>query len=255
MAPVGIARGVGGAAARQTKTQCRPALTHASWVNIKAGWYDAGVYLRLGPSHLGTMLRSIRWAAYGLIALLVLGWGAAWLRPDLMHGLMGGNGSVTVGGPFALIDTDGKPVTDQTYRGKWMLVYFGYTFCPDVCPTELQAVANALDLLGPDAAKIVPLFITIDPARDTRTAMADYVKLFSPRLIGLTGTEAQIAQVARAYRVYYAKVQPKTQEAYLMDHSSFLYLMGPDGAFRAIFHPGLGGDELAKGLRGKMIAG
>ena len=201
------------------------------------------------------MMRYLRWSAYALLVLLALGWGAAWLRPGLLHGLTGGSGSVTVGGPFALTDQSGHPVTDQTFRGKWMLVYFGYTFCPDVCPTELQAVANALDALGPEATKIAPLFITSDPARDTVQAMAGYVKLFDPRLIGLTGTEAEIARVAREYRVYYAKVQPKDRADYLMDHSSFLYLMGPDGSFRAIFHPGISPQDLANSLRAKMAAG
>lgn len=204
------------------------------------------------------MLRSLRWAAYGLIVVLVIGWGLRWAAPDLFSRLasvVSPPATVTVGGPFTLTDTEGRQVTDRTYRGKWMLVYFGYTFCPDVCPTELQAVANALDALGPEADRIAPLFITIDPARDTQKAMADYVKLFSPRLIGLTGSEADIAKVAREYRVYYAKVQPKNQGDYLMDHSSFLYLMGPDGRFRAIFHPGLSGGELAKGLRAGISAG
>jgi protein SCO1/2 len=201
------------------------------------------------------MIRLIRLSAVILIAILALAWGIAWL-PDLYAALRGaaaGNiGAVSVGGPFSLVDHTGKAVTEQSYRGKWMLVYFGYTFCPDVCPTELQSVASALDLLGPDADKVVPLFITIDPERDTAAALAEYVKLFDTRLVGLTGSEAQIAAVARAYRVYYAKAATKDSGSYLMDHSSFLYLMGPDGGFRALFHQGMTPEELAKGLRARM---
>lgn len=208
------------------------------------------------------MHRTIRLITYGLIGAVALGWAVAWLRPDLLglimqtatSGAAGVSmpGNVSVGGKFALTDTDGKTVTDQTYRGKWMLVYFGYSFCPDVCPTELQVIANALDLLGPDAAKVVPVFITIDPERDTVTALAEYVKLFDTRLVGLTGTEAQIAAVARAYRVYYAKATPKESSTYLMDHSSFIYLMAPDGSFRALYRQGTTPLELANALRARI---
>ena len=208
------------------------------------------------------MLRIIRLTALGLIAAIALGWAVAWLRPDLVgravqtasSGFAGVNisGSVSVGGPFALVDSDGQPVTNETYRGRWMLIYFGYTFCPDVCPTELQVVANALDLLGADAAKVAPIFITVDPARDTVAALAEYVKLFDPRLIGLTGTEAQVTAAARAYRVYYAKATPKDMTTYLMDHSSFIYLMGPDGSFRALYRQGTTPLELANAVRAKM---
>src|SRR6185437_773362 len=133
---------------------------------------------------------------------------------------------LAIGGPFTLVDQSGKRVTQADFRGRWMLVYFGYTFCPDVCPTELQTIAGALDKLGPDAASIAPLFITIDPARDTPAILADYVKLFDNRLIGLTGSAKEIDDVAREYRVYYAKVTQNSGGSYLMDHSSFAYLMG-----------------------------
>jgi protein SCO1/2 len=113
-------------------------------------------------------------------------------------------------------------------------------------------MANALDLLGPDAARIAPLFITVDPERDTVTALGEYVTLFDKRLIGLTGTVEQTTAVARAYRVYYAKVSPKDSTTYLMDHSSFLYLMGPDGSFRSLFRQGMSPDDLAKALRTRL---
>lgn len=201
------------------------------------------------------MLRFIRWFAIGLIVVLGVVTGTVWLRggaEKLASAGLGISGNVEVGGPFTLTDTTGKVVTDATFRGKWMLVYFGYTFCPDVCPTELQAVAASLDQLGPLATKVVPIFITIDPERDTPGAMADYVKLFDDRLIGLTGTNAEIVAVTRAYRVYYAKSVGKDPANYLMDHSSFLYLMGPDGKLRMLLKPGTTGAEIAAAIRAKM---
>jgi len=140
-----------------------------------------------------------------------------------------------IGGPFQLTDHHGNPVTDKTYRGQYLLVYFGYGFCPDVCPTELANIASSMDLLGPKAEKVTPLFITVDPERDTAEFLADYVQSFHPRLIGLTGTPAQIAAVAKAYKVYYAKSRKSAGKDYLMDHTSFVYLMGPDGTFLTMF--------------------
>jgi protein SCO1/2 len=203
------------------------------------------------------MPRRIRWIAYGLVAAALLAWGALWLSHggiDLarLRSAAGIPGGVSVGGPFALTDDHGHAVTDASYRGRWMLVYFGYTFCPDVCPTELQTISAALDKLGPQAAQVVPLFITVDPERDTPAALADYVKLFDDRLIGLTGTPQQIAAVARAYRVYYAKVTPKDSTSYLMDHSSFVYLVGPDGQLRALFRPGQSAQDLADAIHARM---
>jgi len=202
------------------------------------------------------LLRRIRWVLYGAIVACLAASGALWLWTSGMNvaqlGSAGISASVAVGGPFSLVDEHGQPVTDQTYRGRWMLVYFGYTFCPDVCPTELQTIAAALDKLGPQGKTVVPLFITVDPERDTPGALANYVKLFDDRLVGLTGSPEQIASVARAYRVYYAKVTPKDSTTYLMDHSSFIYLMGPDGKLRALFRPGESAQELADGVRARM---
>jgi protein SCO1/2 len=163
-------------------------------------------------------------------------------------------GGVSVGGPFALTNHHGAAVTDASYRGRWMLVYFGYTFCPDVCPTELQTIAGALDKLGPQADQIAPLFVTVDPERDTAAALADYVKLFDDRIVGLTGTPDQIAAVARAYRVYYAKATSKDSSTYLMNHSSLMYLMGPDGKFRALFRQGMSSQALADAIHTQMSA-
>lgn len=143
-----------------------------------------------------------------------------------------------IGGPFTLTDSHGKTVTEASFAGKYMLVYFGYTYCPDVCPTSLQTMAAALRQLSPQAAaKIAPVFISVDPARDSPEHIGQYVDYFYPGMVGLTGTEEQVAQVARTYRVYYAKVPNKDGDpnAYLMDHSAITYLMGPDGAFISHF--------------------
>ena len=163
--------------------------------------------------------------------------------------------SIAIGGPFTLEQSDGSPVTEKTYRDKWQLVYFGYTLCPDACPTALNEIAGALAQLGPLAAKVQPIFITVDPARDTTKVMGEYVKAFDPRIVGLTGTPEQIAAAARAYRVYYAKVEEKdAPDGYLMDHSSVIYVMRPgDGRFVATFTHENTADEMAERLK-KLIA-
>jgi protein SCO1/2 len=164
-----------------------------------------------------------------------------------------GTGTALVGGPFTLTDQDGKRVTDQTYRGKYMLIFFGYTYCPDFCPGELQVMSAALDQLGSEGDKIQPIFITVDPSRDTVDTMKIYVGNFHPRLIGLTGSEEDIAAVAKAYRVYYAKAKGyEDKPDYLMDHSTILYFMGPDGKFVKHFTYGTDAKALADGLRQAM---
>lgn len=139
-----------------------------------------------------------------------------------------------IGGPFTLVDQDGRSVTDARFAGKYRLVYFGYTFCPDVCPTTLQKLMTgfkAFEASAADrAAKVQPIFITVDPARDTPAVMKSYVAAFSPRLIGLTGDEAQVKQVAKQFAVYYKKQGAEGASEYLMDHSSAPMLFGPGGA-------------------------
>ncbi len=145
-------------------------------------------------------------------------------------------GKAAVGGPFTLTDHTGRPVTDKDFRGKYMLVYFGFTFCPDVCPSGLQVMSAALDQLGPKAEKITPIFISVDPERDTPEQLAQYVPSFHPRLVGLTGTPEQVQDVAKAYRVYYRKVKDEKSTAeYTIDHTSIIYLMNPQGEFVAHF--------------------
>ncbi len=145
-----------------------------------------------------------------------------------------GDGSQTaIGGPFTLENAQGQAVTDRNFRGKYMLVYFGYTYCPDVCPTTLQSIANAMDAMGPKAAQVVPIFITVDPWRDTPAVVGRYAAAFSPRLVGLTGTPEEIAKVEREYHVYAAKHETGNGGEYSMDHSSVIYLMDRDGRFVA----------------------
>ncbi len=163
-----------------------------------------------------------------------------------------GTGEALVGGPFTLVDQTGKSITDKDFRGKYMLIFFGYTYCPDVCPTELQVMMAALGTLGPRAAEVQPIFITIDPDRDTPEVMQSYVENFGPSLVGLTGTAEQIAQVAKAYRVYYAKSGNTKTQDYLMDHSSIIYLMGPDGHFVKHFTYTTDAAALAEGIAGAM---
>lgn len=157
-------------------------------------------------------------------------------------------GEARVGGPFSLTTHTGERVSDETFRGKFMLLVFGFTYCPDVCPTELQVVSAALDEMGAGAADIQPLFVTIDPARDTPAALAPYVRNFHPRLIGLTGTDEEIRQIAAAYRVYYARAKGGSGADYLMDHSSIIYLMGRDGRFLKHFSYGTDATALADGI-------
>jgi protein SCO1 len=183
-----------------------------------------------------------------LLVVLLAGAGAfLWLSGS------GGNNPISIGGPFTLEDGAGKAVTDRDFRGKYMLVYFGYTFCPDVCPTTLNAVADAMDKLGIASSHIQPVFITVDPKRDTPAVVKQYAAAFGPAILGLTGTPDQIAQAAKEYRVYYAehRTGPGPND-YAMDHSSVLYLMGPDGAFIAPVRADQSGDEIAANLKKLM---
>jgi cytochrome oxidase Cu insertion factor (SCO1/SenC/PrrC family) len=159
---------------------------------------------------------------------------------------------VEIGGSYELIDHTGKTVTDRSFHGQYVLLYFGYGFCPDVCPTELANMATAMDILGPQADKVTPVFITVDPERDTPEFLNDYVKNFHPRMVGLTGSPEKIAAVAKSFKVYYAKSRKSAGDDYLMDHTSFVYLLGPDGKFLAIFRGQTDPKEMAKSIAGYM---
>jgi protein SCO1 len=158
--------------------------------------------------------------------------------------------AVTIGGPFALIAPDGTTVTDQTFRGKWLLVYFGYTFCPNTCPMTLNEIATALEKLGTDATKMQPLFITVDPQRDTREVLEQYTRSFDPRIVGLTGSPQQIDAVTQEYGAYASrdKTGPGPED-YVIDHSTYLYVMDPGGKFVRAFDADTSGDRIADALR------
>lgn len=202
---------------------------------------------------IGAMLAAL--AAIGLAAVIV------WTQ------IVGGAGDAAtrnpaevvvapglqVGGDFALINHAGERVTESDFRGSYMLVYFGYASCPDVCPTELARMAAAVDMLAGEApaaaAQVVPVFVTVDPARDTQAVLEDYVAAFHPRMVGLTGSDAAINDIARDYRVYYAKGETVDEDFYLMNHSSYIYLMGPEGDFVTMFKGGAAAEDIAAALR------
>jgi cytochrome oxidase Cu insertion factor (SCO1/SenC/PrrC family) len=158
------------------------------------------------------------------------------------------SGTALVGGPFELTAHTGRRVKDADFRGKYMLISFGYTYCPDVCPTELQVITAALDHLGDKGKDIQPIFVTIDPERDTPEALSKYMPNFHSRYLGLTGTWEDIEKVAKAYRVYYAKANGEAGDDYLMDHSSIIYLMDKKGTFLKHFSYGTDAKALAEDI-------
>lgn len=173
------------------------------------------------------MSRTVKLVLGAWVAAIIAG--ITWVVIDL------GDGKPAIGGPFTLVDQTGKTVTDQTFRGKPTIIYFGFAYCPDVCPTSLLLMQTAVDQLGPQAASKVNLvFITVDPERDDPKALKEYVAQFGPTMLGLTGTQDQVAAAAKAFRVYYQKVPGKGGAPYLMDHSSIFYLM--DRNFRFVKH-------------------
>lgn len=205
------------------------------------------------------MLRIIRYTAVALSVLLLAGGGYMWWQkgrvdPAAIVGGMSVPPGLLLGGPFTLVDQAGRTVSDHDFRGRLMLLFFGYTHCPDVCPTDLQVMAEVLDKLGPRAPRVAAIFVTVDPERDTPEVMKAYVDLFDPRLIGLTGSDQQVAAIAKAYRVYYAKATPPGASTYLMDHSSFMYLMGADGSLRALFRYGTPPEEILTAIMAVLPA-
>ena len=181
-----------------------------------------------------------------LIVALIGLWVSAW--PAASHA------TVIVGGPFALTAPDGKTVSDQTYRGRWLLVYFGYTSCPDTCPIALSEMAASLKRLGSESRNVQPIFITIDPRRDTREVVKDYVQSIDARVVGLTGTQQQIDSVTAAYGAYAVRHQTGPgPDDYLLDHSGYIYLMNPAGAFVRAFDAHASGDEMAAAISKAMV--
>jgi cytochrome oxidase Cu insertion factor (SCO1/SenC/PrrC family) len=165
---------------------------------------------------------------------------------EMMDDLMYGRG--TVGGPFTLTDQNGRKRSDSDFRGKLMIVYFGYAFCPDVCPADLMAITQALDALGPAAEGIQPIFITVDPERDTKL-LKEYVAAFHPSLVGLTGSAEEIRKVANSYKAFYARVPGERSGEYSIDHTGVIYLMGRNGEYLGFTPPQTGPDKLTEVLR------
>lgn len=196
-------------------------------------------------------------AAIGLVAIVVV----QQLRANDAQNAQSAGLSVPevkIGGPFSLVNHEGEAVTEADYNGQYKLIYFGYGFCPDVCPTDLQIVGNAMleleDMNSEAASKTVPLFISVDPARDTPDMLKDYVANFHPRMVGLTGNKEEIAKAAKAYRVYYKLNEPDEDGNYLVDHSAFIYFMGPDGEYLTMFKHGEAPKKIAETVE-KLIRG
>jgi protein SCO1/2 len=201
------------------------------------------------------MMRLLLWAVALAAGLAAAHAGEAARQPtaaEMMDDLMYGRGPI--GGPFTLVDQDGKPRSDSEFRGKLMIVYFGYTFCPDVCPTDLMAITQALDALGPEAAGIQPIFISIDPERDAK-ALREYISAFHNSFIGLTGAPEDIRKVANSYKAFYTKVEDAKSGDYSIDHAGVIYLMGRDGRYLGFMPPQTSPDRLIEILRKYLARG
>ena len=214
----------------------------------------AGAILSIAPTNeTATMIRTPAALIPYLLMLACFIGGLLWHAGDLTPRL-GRNvafGTADIGGGFALTDQNGIARTEADFHGRFMLIYFGYSDCPDVCPTTLNMIADALAKLGPKAARIVPVFITVDPARDTPPVLGTYMKSFGPQFVGLTGSAKAIAAVEHAYHVYVVR-HALPGGGYAFDHSSAIYLMGPDGRFVAYFDESIGPDGLARALRERL---
>ena len=209
------------------------------------------------------MIGNVRRVASAVLLALSLSWAWTFAAPvAVAHSPKPDTPSakdfpISFGGPFSLIDHDSQARSDRDYRGRFLLVYFGYSMCPDICPTGLQTIGVALDLMGEAAAKVQPIFISVDPDRDRPDALKRYVSQFHPRLIGLTGSESQVREAARAYHIYRGKVAlPDTpKEEYLVTHTPLTFLMGPDGKFVTLFPHGTDAEVMAKVLRRYLSGG
>ncbi len=161
-------------------------------------------------------------------------------------------GGAQVGGGFSLLDHNSKAVTEADFAGKYKLIFFGFTFCPAVCPTELQKMARVLDQLK--EANIQPLFVSVDPERDTADVMKGYVAQFHPAIVGLTGSRAQVDKMLEGYKVYASKVENDMMDGYMMDHSAFMYLMGPDDALITLYPAQDTAEQIAEDIKKRLNA-
>ena len=209
------------------------------------------------------MLRG--WRALVLLAVVLIGGGSAFIysrdKPAedsrraeaarLMNDLM--SGKTQVGGPFTLTDQHGNKRSLADFRGKFVLLYFGYTFCPDVCPTDLAAMAQAIRTLDAEGNALQPIFVTLDPERDTREILRNYAAAFHPRFVALSGSEEEVRRVATAYKIYFEKVRSPGSSVYLIDHMAFVFLLDRDGRYVAFFPPGTTAERMAVMVR-EMLA-
>jgi protein SCO1/2 len=215
--------------------------------------------IEIGPARMGPgsrsaahqvgegamMARRVRVAALIIVIAVVVGAALGWNWAGLPA--QSTESGSAIGGPFTLVDHRGVTVTDQTYRGKWLMIFFGFTFCPDVCPTTLNEFAEALNALGPAATRVQPLFITVDPDRDTPDVLRDYIEAFDSRIVGLTGRPEQIAAVAKAYHAFYRRAGKGPD--YRVDHTGTIYIVDPNGRFNSRLRHDTPGTEMAAHLK------
>ncbi|GAB5031572.1 sco1 family protein [Nannochloropsis oceanica] len=201
----------------------------------------------------------VTWASLGLMA--VTGAGLAYYyqgekekKQQQALGKVTSYGKPALGGPWTLVDFTGKPVTDADFRGEFLLLYFGFTHCPDICPSELVKVGRILDLLDkePRLPMVRPVFISVDPDRDNVGQLRHYAQDFHPRILYLTGTQEQLAKVTKGYRVYFSKADEEDEENYLVDHSIVLYLIGPDGSFLDFFTQSMQPTDIVNRIKGYL---
>ncbi len=205
------------------------------------------------------------WRAPALIAAILLAAGTAYIqirqdppvegrRADaarLMNELM--TGKTPVGGPFTLTDPDGRRRSLAEFRGKVVLLYFGYTYCPDVCPTDLLAIGQAIRSLEADGDGVQPLFVTLDPERDKSEILRAYATSFHPRFVSLTGSADDIRRVATSYKVFFEKVNPPGASTYLIDHAAFVFLLDREGRFASLFPPGTPPERMTVMVREQLL--
>ncbi len=203
-----------------------------------------------------------RTAVLAIIALLI-GAGVGYYQVVTEHAQSGAEGiepaagvmnvtGMQVGGPYSLVNQDGQTVTEKTYDGSYKLVFFGFTFCPEICPTALQKISKIMEGLEGNAAQVQPLFISVDPERDTPEVMKEYVAQFDPRIVGLTGSTEQIEKMEQNYHVYATKFQDETMGDYMMNHSGFTYLMGPHDEFLGLYRSEDEAADIIEDIRKKL---
>jgi cytochrome oxidase Cu insertion factor (SCO1/SenC/PrrC family) len=196
----------------------------------------AGIGFVVSLSLLGLLAAGLLWYVTGIIP---------------QPGRIVSEGQAQIGGPYHLEDQNRRQVSNGDFRGRYQLIYFGYSYCPDVCPTTLEAMAQALSELGARGSLIVPIFITVDPVRDTPAALKSYLAAFSPRFVGLTGNQSQISIVEKEFHVY-AQKRSLSSGGYAMDHSSEIYLLDHDGRLAAYYSGSISSQKLADDLRAKI---